>query len=167
MKSAATLIESTFLETKKPLLQLLKRRLGCFHTAEDLLQETYLRVLEQDSLDGISNLPAYLSRVASNLATDHSRLAINAPHNRHELLEEELVCPKPAPDQAAEASQQLDRLSELIGELPPQCRRILLMHKVQHLSHAEIARRLDISPRTVETQIGKALRTLRDRISPR
>jgi RNA polymerase sigma factor (sigma-70 family) len=52
----------------------------------------------------------------------------------------------------------------LIGELPPQCRRIFLLHKVQHLSYAEIAERLAISPRTVEKQISKALKILRDRM---
>jgi len=164
VSSSTALIESTFLNTRKPLLQLLKRRLGCSHTAEDLVQETYLRVIQQDSLEEIGNLPAYLFRIASNLVVDHGRQAVVSVHAHHEPLEEDLVCPKPSPDWVAEAGQELDILSQMIAELPPQCRRIFLLHKVQHLSHVEIAEQLDISPRTVETQIGKALRILRDRM---
>lgn len=164
MKSATALIESTFLNTRKPLLQLLKRRLGCSHTAEDLVQEAYLRVIQQDSIEEIANLPAYLFRIASNLVVDHGRQAVVSAQDRHEPLEEDLVCPKPSPDRVAEADQELDILSQLIAELPPQCRRIFLLHKARHLSHVEIAEQLDISPRTVETQIGKALKILRDRM---
>jgi RNA polymerase sigma factor (sigma-70 family) len=164
MKSSIALIESTFLDIQKPLLQLLKRRLGCSHTAEDLMQETYLRVIQQDATLEIGNLRAYLFRIASNLAIDHGRRAAVSTWNHHEPLEEDLICPKPSPDKIAETSQELDRLERLISELPPQCRRIFLLHRVQHLSHLEIAEQLGISPRTVETHIGKALKTLRDRM---
>lgn len=160
MKSAA-LIEAIFLDTRKPLLRLLKRYLRCSHTAEELLQETYLRALQRDSIEEIGNLSAYLFRIARNLVIDHGRRAVV----RYEPLEEDLACPKPSPEKIAEASQELDILSQLIVELPPQCRRIFLLHKVRHLSYAEIAERLDISPRTVETQIGKALKILRERMS--
>ncbi|MDD5036424.1 MAG: sigma-70 family RNA polymerase sigma factor [Methylococcaceae bacterium] len=165
MKSSIALIESAFLDTRKPLLRLLKRRVGCSHTAEDLVQETYLRVIQQESIEEIGNLPAYLYRIASNLVADHGRKAVMSAQAHHEPLAEDLVCPKPLPDKITEASQELDLLDRLIAELPPQCRRIFLLHKVQHLSHGEIAAQLGISPRTVETQIGKALRTLRDRMS--
>jgi RNA polymerase sigma-70 factor (ECF subfamily) len=164
MKSATALIESTFLNTRTPLLQRLKRRLGCSHTAEDLVQETYLRLIQQDSLEEIGNLPAYLFRIASNLVVDHKRQAVAQAEAHHEPLEEDLACPKASPDRIAEAGQELDILSQLIAELPPQCRRIFLLHKARHLSHVEIAEQLGISPRTVETQIGKALKILRDRM---
>lgn len=164
MTSSIALIESAFIGTRTSLLRQLKSRLGCDHAAEDLVQEAYLRVIEQGAVEEITNLPGYLYRVASNLVIDHGRRATSSAQDRHEPLEDDLVCPKPPPDKIAEAGEELDRLSRLISELPPQCRRIFLMHKVQHLSHMEIAAQLDISPRTVETQIGKALKILRDRM---
>lgn len=164
MKLSAALIQSTFLQTRKPLLQLLKHRLGCTHTAEDVLQEAYLRAIEQGSIVEIRNLSAYLFRIAHNLVIDYGRQVSVSVLARHEPLEEELVCPKPLPDRTAEASQEVDLLTQFIAELPPQCRRIFLLHRVEHLSHAEIAEQLGISPRTVEKQIGKALKILRDRM---
>ncbi|WP_434149836.1 RNA polymerase sigma factor [Methylocaldum gracile subsp. desertum] len=167
MKSSVALIQSTYLETRKPLLQLLKRRLGCSDTAEDVVQEAYLRVIQQNSVDEIVNLPAYLFRIASNLVVDYGRQAVASAQAHHEPLEEDLICPKPLPDKITEAGQELDLLGQSIAELPPQCRRIFLLHKVQHLSHAEIAERLNISPRTVEKHVGKALKILRDRMRTR
>ncbi|TAN51397.1 MAG: sigma-70 family RNA polymerase sigma factor [Methylococcaceae bacterium] len=164
MKSSIALIESTYLDNRQPLLQLFKRRLGCVHVAEDLIQEAYLRLMQMDSIDEIGNLPAYLFRIASNLLIDHGRQATATSQSYHEPLEEDLVCPNPLPDKVAEARQELDQLSRLISELPPQCRRIFLLHKVKHLSHAEIAAQLAISPRTVEKQIGKALKILREKM---
>jgi RNA polymerase sigma factor (sigma-70 family) len=97
MKSSVALIQSTFLDTRKPLLQLLKRRLGCSHTAEDVVQEAYLRVIQQDSIEEIANLPAYLFRIASNLIVDYGRQAAVQAKAHHDPLEEDLVCPKPKP----------------------------------------------------------------------
>lgn len=158
------LVASTFQDTRKPLLSMLKRRLGCSHSAEDLVQETYLRIIQHENIEQIGNLRAYVFRVASNLAVDHGRRAVTRAQSRVAATDAELACPKPPPDRVAEADQELDILSQLIGELPLQCRRSFLLHKVQHLSHAEIAKRLNISPRTVETHIGKALKILRDRM---
>jgi RNA polymerase sigma factor (sigma-70 family) len=164
MKSSAELIQSAFFQTRKPLLQLLKRRLGCVHTAEDLVQETYLRAIQQESIAEIGNLSAYLFRIASNLMIDYGRQAVTKALVRDEPLEEDLVCPRPLPDRIVESSQEIDLLAQLIAELPPQCRRIFLLHKVERLTQAEVAEQLGISPRTVEKQICKALRILRDRM---
>ncbi|CAG1005416.1 putative RNA polymerase sigma factor FecI [Myxococcaceae bacterium] len=157
-------IESAFLDTRKPLLQYLKRRLGCSHTAEDVAQETYLRVVQHESIGEVADLRAYMFRIARNLVVDHGRQAVTRAQSSWEPLDEDLVCPKPAPDRVAEASEQLQMLERMIAELPPRCRRVFLLHRVQHLSHSEIAEHMGISPRTVESQIGKALKILRDRM---
>lgn len=165
MKSNTMRIESTFLETRHRLLQLLKRRIGCSDTAEELVQEVYLRVVQQECIDEIANLPGYLFRVAVNLANDHLRKAAVHKRDKNELLDDQVVCPRPMPDHIVQAQQELERLDRLIDELPPRCRRIFLLRRAQNLSYDEIAEKLNISPRTVDSQMGKALRILRDRMS--
>lgn len=167
MSAYVAALESSFPDTRKSLLRMLKYWSGCSDTAEKLVQETYLRAMQQNSSAEIGNLPAYLFRIARNLAVDHGRRAslakqiyCDSPDNE----DEEPVCLDPSPETIVETGQQLDILNQFIAELPPQCRRVFLLHKDQHLSHAEIAERLQISPRTVEAQIRKALKTLRTRM---
>ena len=52
-------------------------------------------------------------------------------------------------------------LQEGIGLLPPKCREVFLLSRFSKLSYKEIAAALTISPKTVENQLGKALRLLR------
>lgn len=165
MNPTAILIEEIYSTIHGRMLSLIKRRIGCEETAEELVQEAYLRVMQLDAIDEIDNLAGFLYRVAVNLAKDHRRQPSVAARDRSEQLDEGLVCPRPTPDTIVQAQQELDKLSLMIAELPTQCRQIFLLHKVQHLSHAEIGVQLNISPRTVEAQICKALRILRDRMS--
>lgn len=164
MKSLSAHLESTFQDTRKPLLQMLKCRLGCNELAEDLVQETFLRVMQQNSIEEITNLPGYLFRIAKNLVTDHRRQSATRAKDRHEPLEESLMCPNATPETIAETGQSLEILDSLIADLPPRCRQIFLLHKVMHLSYSAIAEQLNISPRTVESQIAKAMKILRDRM---
>jgi RNA polymerase sigma-70 factor (ECF subfamily) len=53
-----------------------------------------------------------------------------------------------------------------VSELPPRCREVFELSRVHGLRYAEIASTLDLSIKTVEAQMGKALRLIRDRLSP-
>jgi RNA polymerase sigma-70 factor (ECF subfamily) len=52
-------------------------------------------------------------------------------------------------------------VQEAINRLPPRCREIFLLSRDGGLTYAEIARSLEISVKTVETQMGRALKALR------
>jgi len=52
-------------------------------------------------------------------------------------------------------------IHQAIDKLPPRCREIFIMSRIDNLKTAEIAEKLDLSGRTVETQISKALKILR------
>jgi RNA polymerase sigma-70 factor (ECF subfamily) len=55
-------------------------------------------------------------------------------------------------------------VSKVVDELPPQCKRIFTMSRVSGRSNSEIAEQLEISKRTVETQISNALKVLREKL---
>lgn len=61
--------------------------------------------------------------------------------------------------------QKLERIKKAIEELPPRCREIFILNKLHGMRHKEIAKRLDISVKTVENQIGKAMSQLRKRVA--
>ena len=54
-----------------------------------------------------------------------------------------------------------DKISETIESLPEQCRKIFSMSRMEGLRYNEIAEKLNLSPKTIENQMGKALKTMR------
>ncbi len=59
----------------------------------------------------------------------------------------------------------IESLNTIISDLPAQCKEIFYLSRLKGLKHKEIANKLGISPRTVETQIYRALRTIRSKLS--
>jgi RNA polymerase sigma-70 factor (ECF subfamily) len=128
-------------------------------SAEDLVQEAYLRLLQHPDLDTIDNHRAYLYRITSNLGADLFRRR----QIRGETLPEEdadldaLVCPRAEPDQAADKQFRLQRCLEALESLPEIYRHVFLLHRVDGMTHAEIGEALRIPRRTVERYCAKAL----------
>jgi RNA polymerase sigma-70 factor (ECF subfamily) len=60
-------------------------------------------------------------------------------------------------EQELETQRELEALGTVVAALPPQCRRVLIMRKIFGFTHREIARHMDISVRTVEKHLAKAL----------
>lgn len=67
--------------------------------------------------------------------------------------------------QLIEAEQLQSRIDQAIDGLPARCRVIFVLSRFEELSYKEIAEHLDISPKTVENQIAKALRLLREALA--
>jgi RNA polymerase sigma-70 factor (ECF subfamily) len=68
------------------------------------------------------------------------------------------------PDRMVEAEIR-DRIGKAIDELPEKCREIFVLNRHENLKYQEIAIRLEISVKTVETQMSKALQHMRDRLA--
>ena len=68
-------------------------------------------------------------------------------------------------EERIDAESLREYINSLIEELPPSRREIFRLSRHEHLSYREIAERLSISEKTVETQLSRALRFLRDRLS--
>jgi RNA polymerase sigma-70 factor (ECF subfamily) len=59
-----------------------------------------------------------------------------------------------------------DKVQYFVDQLPTRCRQVFLLSRVHELSHKEIAELMDISVKTVENQIGYALKFLREALKP-
>ncbi len=147
------------------LSRYLMRRFGPTGAASDTLHDTYVRLQRLQTVPDIDNPRAYLYRVASNIALDRLR---SARRDDQRLAPVELAAehPSTAPtaDHVAEQRQRLRRLAQAIQELPPRSREVFLLHKLDGLSHAEVARRLGISRSMVEKHVTKAMAHCRDRL---
>ncbi len=58
-----------------------------------------------------------------------------------------------------------ERIKEVINSLPEKCREVFELNRFDGLKYSEIAERLNISPKTVENQMSKALKILREKLS--
>lgn len=131
---------------------------------EDLSQEVFYEVWRRrKNLTINTSLKAYLRRAVINKALNYLRDQKLDSHS-------EIPLEKRAPRQHIVGQLEAQDLQKLIDtaidELPEKCRLVFLLSRFEELSYAEIAQRLDISPKTVENQIGKALRLLRTRLKP-
>ncbi|MFT4163562.1 RNA polymerase sigma factor [Shinella sp.] len=147
------------------LSRYLVRRFGSNVEPEDVLQDTFLRLQNVPAEAEIKNPRSYLFRVAKNQATDHIR-ARQAFERRFSLGEDpDHADEKPSPEAVVDYRQRLGMLERAVLQLPPRQRQVFLMHKIDGLSHAEIARELGITKSAVEKLVMKALGHLRDRLS--
>lgn len=159
------LIDS-FLSIYDELARHLWRRTGSRERAQDVMQDTYLRLLDceagQEGKAAIQDRRAFIYRVAGNLAIDAVRRETRGGGSAEP--ERELADPAPGPEQQAQAGQRLAQLDQALRELPPNCRLALLLFRVDGLSHAQIARRLGVSESMVAKYLAQALRHCRNRL---
>jgi RNA polymerase sigma-70 factor (ECF subfamily) len=130
---------------------------------EDLAQQVFIRLWEKRQQIAITTSPgAYLHRMAVNEALAWLR-------SRKNQQAEEITATTPfAHDASVEESLLNDELQHqifhAIETLPPRCRAVFQLSRFEEMSYQEIAGSLDISVKTVEHQMGKALRVLRERL---
>ncbi|MGP0630122.1 RNA polymerase sigma factor [Nitrospina sp. 32_T5] len=140
-------------------------KFGCRLLAEDVVQETWLKVNQLAEPRSVAHPRAYLFKMAANLAIDHLRS--EKSRKRHicvESVPEEIGNGMPLPDRVIDYQQRLAVLRRAVDELPPRCREVFLLHKFEDCTHAEIAERLDISRNMVEKHIIRGLAHCRDRL---
>jgi RNA polymerase sigma factor (sigma-70 family) len=129
---------------------------------DDLVQETYARIFRARLAGPISEARPYLFATARNAAFDlFRRGAIISTSPLAEIDPRTVVEDRPGIADAVCHDQELDLLREAIAALPQRCREILVLRKLQGMSHRDIARRLELSENTVNAQI--ALGVLRCR----
>ena len=148
----------------------LLRHVGRFATsredASDLVQDTYLRVMDRISMsrfDGEAR--AYLFQTATNLARDHyRRQKFRAHASLDEAPEETLRTEDPTPEQIISADQVTAALRAAILEMPEDMRAVFVLARSREMSYGDIAKRLGIGRRTVERRVAEAVAFLAGRL---
>jgi RNA polymerase sigma factor (sigma-70 family) len=136
------------------------RRVRCRQEAADLTQETFLRVLRSPQHDVIRHPARLLFHVARNLLIDRGRQRARQPE--FELFSEESAGSEGAsPARLVESRDRLALVQAAIAELPARCREVFILNRFGGCSYPEIARRLGLSPSTVEKHMIKALAACR------
>ena len=134
-------------------------------TAEDLVQDVFMRIWVNRETSPINeSLQSYLFRAVRNRCINYlEHLKTKANYNARKMIELQIREAEyfQSPEQLLIRQEQLDRIRQEIEKLPEKSRKVFKMAYYEDRKAAEIAEELNISVRTVETQIYKALRTLR------
>jgi RNA polymerase sigma-70 factor (ECF subfamily) len=132
--------------------------------AEDVVQEVMLELWRRREEVMIQeSLRAYLVRSTRNRALNQIRHANVQRKAEPELARDEAVSATGASQVVAHELREA--IAAAIAELPPACREVFMLSRAQGLRYAEIAATLGISVKTVESQMGKALRHMRSRLA--
>jgi RNA polymerase sigma-70 factor (ECF subfamily) len=122
--------------------------------ADDLVQESFLRMLRAQAEGSIRNPKAFLFATARNLALDLFRRRRVVQFEPLVGIEDSLVeTDSRSCSESLNARQELAILIEAIDALPPRCREIMILQKMHGLSNQQIAERMGISINTVNAQL--------------
>jgi RNA polymerase sigma-70 factor (ECF subfamily) len=134
------------------------------HAAEDVVQDTFVKIWEgKRELITSPDIRYYLVTAVRNNCISALRKV------KSSLLRFPEQAPEGEPEpfitttqHYEEASERQQKISGALNALPPKCREVFLLVKMQGMSYKQAADALNISVKTVEAQMGKALRTLRE-----
>jgi RNA polymerase sigma-70 factor (family 1) len=142
------------------------RYVGCPAVAEDLVLELFAHLWgrRQRSVPRTVDR-GYLYRSARNRALDYLRRQRVATA-WIDRMSREIHDADDTPGEVLECRELAAAAARAVAELPEQRRRIFVLCRYHELSYAEVGERLGISPRTVNTQMTRALKTLRSKLAP-
>lgn len=136
---------------------------GDLDEAEDIVQQCFVKLWEKHAaLDITWSIKSYLYKAVHNACLN--RIRHQQTKNRYQQFNAgQLENNHSFQDESS--AELRARLQQAMDELPPQCRNIFELSRFEELKYREIAELLNISIKTVETQMGKALRVLRFQLS--
>jgi RNA polymerase sigma-70 factor (ECF subfamily) len=149
------------------LRRMLRRRGQSIDDTDDVMQELFVRVLTNHrSGTEIRDPQAFLARVALNLATNAYAKMHRELYASHSVDDLCLADRSFAPDELASRDQCLERLQSTLDELEQRTRNAYLLHRLYGLTYEQIGEQLDMTVRTVENHIAKAMNALANAMQP-
>lgn len=136
--------------------------------AEDLVQESFLRLIQTAAVDSPQNPRAWLYRTSANLASDAYDYQQVRRRAHAEGVESGTLSDEPAdPARLVSSRQELQRVWSALMKLPEPCRHAFLLNRLDGMSQRRVAAHLGISEKTVERYVLRALTACRAALSDR
>jgi RNA polymerase sigma-70 factor (ECF subfamily) len=158
---------------EKPIWNFIRRFVHDAATAEDLLQEVFLRVVKSaDEWRGAAKFSTWLYTIARNLTVDHARRSVhrnaasldadrNVGGDSPMTLYDRIASPDRRADELTWDHETKRRIDEAVAALPADQREVFLMREVMEMPFAEIAAAVGASEPTVKSRMRYALEKLR------
>ncbi len=133
-------------------------------TVKDIIQEVFVKLwVKREQLNIQTSTAAYLKRMAVNESISYLR------KNKKVQLESldgsvRAVPSAQSGDQSVLQNELKQKVKEAIDQLPPRCKQVFLLSRYEQFSYKEIGECMGISIKTVENQMGKALKIMREEL---
>lgn len=166
MSAHASDIAGLYAAEQGRLKRLVKRLVRSRTTAEDLVQQAFVKLIDNADHGNVADIPGYLAATARNLALNHIRDV--ARRSEVELPQADLHAiadARPSPEMAAIYRCELRRVLEAVAALSPRKREAFVLHKFDGLTYDEVATRQGVSRATVISQIVSVLADLDRRLT--
>ncbi|MEM7298388.1 MAG: RNA polymerase sigma-70 factor [Bacteroidota bacterium] len=155
--------DTLFREYYPSLVAFANKQINDLETSEDLVQELFVHLYEKKGVEIKESLKSYLFKAVFNKCKSHHRKL-----EVHQKYESEVASADQESYRDLLVSTELEeRVFREINRLPEKCRLIFTLNRFEDFTNDEIAEKLNISKRTVETQISKALKILRSSLDPK
>lgn len=143
----------------------LRRRVPTVSDVDDVVQDSYVKILTAKPAREIASAKAYLFTIARNAAGKLFRQRrLYAPVELEALPDWHVIDTTQDASAGAQAHSQDALIAGVIAELPGRCREILLLNVADGCSPGEIARRLGLAETTVRTQLARGVEKCRRRL---
>lgn len=151
--------ETTFREHYVHLVAFANTILHDIENAENIVQETFVKLWENRKKYKISSLKGYLMVAVRNSCHNEIKRIKNQQKYQLSIAKEDTIQQFNYSD-----SRVMNKIIQIINQLPEQRKKIFKLNRLDGLKYREIAEKLNISPKTVEIQMGKALKFLRENL---
>lgn len=128
--------------------------------AEEIVSDVFFEVWQnRDKIKEIQNLKAWLLTITHNKTISYLRKKnhANPPVSWEEIGEYTMPADLQTPDEQLISREEMFRINNIINNLPPRCKQVFVLAKIEKLLYKEIADLLGISVKTINIHVAKAL----------
>lgn len=145
-------------EHQAELLNFFRGRVTHTQDAADLAQESWSRLMRYRHGQSAGSLRKLLFAIARNVLNNHWRWrALRQIEEPTDFARLEVASAAPGVERQWQAQRYLDTLEATVAALPPKCRTVFVLSRVEGLSNAQVAQRCGISVKMVEKHLAKAI----------
>jgi len=159
-------LESSFREHYKSLCYAANNIVNDYDASEDVVQEVFATLWKKRNDVNISiSLKGYLFRATINTSLNYIQKQKRSVPTEEHIIEISSGVSNDVVDNLIHLELE-QQLSNAINDLPVKCKTVFMLNRYEDMKYKEVAKHLGISIKTVENQMGKALKRLRLHLQP-